>query len=268
MKTPAAKVEPLAPPRTLNKEFVSNSIAAVESAIAPALSMTSGALRDAAIKKRRAVAVPFNTVLLSGAFGETGIESLGAADAAESALPQSQYAYDLTLLSYFALLADARLPRPEVEACAAALGDRLLQSFEPSTAAATTSTTARPRLSDTLSEMRGLLQALRTVGYLKSFRVDDADADDALWAQNSDLSDTRLTIVLSETASLHAAIVLNGRAGASPELARPLLSALLRRRGAAIVEKDEYFLDDTYRSNPNEYRANQQVLTLTIKPSA
>ena len=90
----------------------------------------------------------------------------------------------------------------------------------------------------------------------------------ALPHANSDLSDTRLTIVLSETASLHAAIVLNGRAGASPELARPLLSALLRRRGAAIVEKDEYFLDDTYRSNPNEYRANQQVLTLTIKPSA
>ena len=75
----------------------------------------------------------------------------------------------------------------------------------------------------------------------------DSDGDEALWAQKSDLSPTRLTLTLTDTASLRAALLLNGRSGASPELAKPLLLAYLRARGVAIEEVGEFFLDGTYR---------------------
>ena len=75
-----------------------------------------------------------------------------------------------------------------------------------------------------------------------------------------------LTITLGESASLRSSLVLNGRGGASSELARPLLSAWLAEQGVRVVEATEYFVDSTYKTNPLEYRPDQQVLTLTIEP--
>ena len=122
-------------------------------------------------------------------------------------------------------------------------------------------------LTDLIRGIRDLLGRLQRAGYCKGANVDDSDVDDVLWAQRSSLSDTRLTVTLTESASLRAAIVLNGRANASPELVRPLLLAYLRANGITTQESAEYFLDDEYRSNPLDYRPNQQVLTFTMRPS-
>ena len=114
--------------------------------------------------------------------------------------------------------------------------------------------------------MRALLDQLRAAGYVASWSLDDSDADEALWGQRSALSTTRLSVTLNDTASLRAALLLNGRAGSSPELAKPLLCAYLRARGVEVTEASDYFLDSVYRSSPLEYRPNQQILSLTLSP--
>ena len=47
---------------------------------------------------------------------------------------------------------------------------------------------------------------------------------------------------------------------------RDLLPAYLRARHVAVTELTEYFLDGQYRSNPLDYRPDQQVLTFTMSP--
>ena len=215
-------------------------------------------------------------MLTGGAFGSGGYDA--AASVAVSDDSSTQYGFDLTLLSYFTIFADARLARADVAAAQRRLGDALLRldlldttvgSPGPAAAGgATTSAASGSKLSESAAGIRGLLRALRSAGYLEAFTLDDSDVDDGLWAQGSDLSVTRLSITLTDSASLRAALLLNGRLGASPELTKPLIFAYLRRGGATVTEAQEFFIDDTYRSNPLEYRANQQVLSLTLRPAA
>ena len=89
---------------------------------------------------------------------------------------------------------------------------------------------------------------------------------DLFVAQRNELSPTRLSLTLTDSASLRAALLLNGRAGASPELAKPLLLAYLRASGVEVSESQEFFLDSVYRSSPLDYKPDQQVLTVTIAP--
>ncbi len=272
--SPPVTASPLPPPRKLDPLFSSRALGAVESALAPSLSVTPSALREAAVARRRSLSLEFDRVLTQGAFGALDYSAMapggsvgGTTDAlAVQQQQRQQYGFDLSLLCYFTLLADARLPRAESRACADRLGMRLLEALAPPTLETSPPAAPPPRLSNTLTGCRALLDGLQAAGYLRSYSLDDSEADDKLWSDRSDLSDTRLTITLTESASLRAAVVLNGRPGASPELARPLLTAYLRACGAEVAEAAEYFLDDTYRSNPLEYRANQQVLTLTIRP--
>ena len=100
---------------------------------------------------------------------------------------------------------------------------------------------------------------------MDSYSIDDSDVDEALWQQRSSLSTTRLTVTLSESATLRAALLLNGR-GVTPELTRPLLSSYLSSCGASVTEESEFFLD-SYRENPLEYRASEMLLSFTIVPS-
>ena len=271
---PAAKSVPLAPPRELNQAFVASTLRALEGAIAPALNATSGAaLREAAAARRKALQLEYSRVLYNGAFGGGGYDALDESGS-RSGGDTLQYGFDLTLLSYWTLLADARLPRATTSAVSQQLGDSLLEALAPPALRAppppqTPAANAKAEsLSSLLGGVRLLLDALKAAGYVGSWSLDDSDADDALWAQRSELSDTQLTVTLTDSASLRAAIVLNGRPGASPELARPLLFAYLRQHGARLVESNEYFLDSSYKSNPMEYRADQQVLTFTIRPAA
>ena len=89
--------------------------------------------------------------------------------------------------------------------------------------------TGTPTLKSLITGMRQLLTALQTNGYLQTYNLDDSDGDEALWAQKSDLSPTRLTLTLTDTASLRAALLLNGRSGASPELAAAAAARVLAR---------------------------------------
>ena len=89
--------------------------------------------------------------------------------------------------------------------------------------------------------------------------------DDALWRRADDLSPTRLVVTLGEPASLGAALQLNG-GRVAPGLAAPVLAAYLRSCGARLKTQEEYFIDDTYRPNPLEYRPNAVVLELTVAP--
>ena len=52
----------------------------------------------------------------------------------------------------------------------------------------------------------------------------------------------------------------------APGLAAPVLAAYLRSCGARLKTQEEYFIDDTYRPNPLEYRPNAVVLELTVAP--
>ena len=119
-------------------------------------------------------------------------------------------------------------------------------------------------LSTLISPLRSF--SLRDAGYVASYTLDDSDVDDGLWAQRNSLSATRLSISLRDSASLRAAVVLNGRS-VSPEVARPLLAAYVTAAGAMTADASEYFLDDEYRQNPLEYRPSSQVISLTIAPA-
>ena len=66
-------------------------------------------------------------------------------------------------------------------------------------------------------------------------------------------------------ASLGAALQLNG-GRVAPGLAAPVLAAYLRSCRARLKTQEEYFIDDTYRPNPLEYRPNAVVLELTVAP--
>ena len=259
---------PAIAPRRLDARFVEESLAAVEDSLAHSLSTTITELREKAEERTRrgGVRAEYEKALTQGAFG--GLEGYFA-EAASNAPSRSspdaanQFNYDLTLLTFFTLLADAKVPTAEIEACRQRLGASLLAGVA---GAPTRKLYAPTTLTALTRGMRALLDGLKDVGYIAGYGFDDADVDEGLWAQASALSATRLTITLDESASLRSGLVLNGRGGASSELARPLLSAWLAEQGARVVEATEYFVDSTYKTNPLEYRPDQQVLMVTIKP--
>ena len=109
-----------------------------------------------------------------------------------------------------------------------------------------------------------LLGDLRAGGFISGFSVDDADADEALWALRSDLSATKVAVTLFDSATLRASLLLNGR-GVSPELARPLLVSYLDSCGARVSEATEFFLDD-YRESPLDYRPSQTLISFVVAP--
>lgn len=281
---PVAAPQPLPPPRKLDEVVVAGIIDACERALSASLKMTPAELREAAATKRRGLSVEFDRVLTSGAFGSAYDASSGFTSASVT----QQYGFDLTLLSLFSVLADARLPRDAASACAASLGAKLLEAvcaYSPSARRATAATTMRvnaadgggggatpasattpPRATQIVAGMRALLDALRDAGYIAGYTLDDSDVDDGLWAQRNSLSATRLSVSLRDSASLRAAVVLNGRS-VSPEVARPLLAAYVTAAGALTADASEYFLDDEYRQNPLEYRPSSQVISLTIAPA-
>ena len=261
--SPPASPQVLAQARKMDMAFVTGAIDAVESTLAPSLSTTPAALRDAAAARRKALSQEYDRVLSSGAFGDGRGYDAAAALYTATSDPESQFAFDLSLLCLFTQLADARLPRTDASECSRRLGTKLLTVLPPPSGVTTS-----PSVGELVKGMRALLGQLQSAGYLASWAIDDSDADESLWAARSSLSLTRLTVSLNDSASLRAALLLNGRDGASPELAKPLLIAYLRSRGVEVSEVSEYFLDSVYRPSPLDYKPNQQILTLSISPAA
>ena len=136
----------------------------------------------------------------------------------------------------------------------------------PLTSVVTTASANPPPVAELVGGLRALLGHLRAAGYVSQYAIDDSDVDEVLWSARSSLSPTRLSVTLTDSASLRAALLLNGRPGASPELAKPLLLAYLRGRAVDVTDVNEFFLDSVYRPSPLDYRPNQQILTMTIAP--
>jgi len=268
----APRSAPPPPPlaaRQLDAALAKRLLDAAAAGIAPSVSAPSAAkLRQAAGARRQALAIEYDRALFAGAFSAAGgyDTSLGGASALSQ--PEAlQYGFDLSALALFTLLSEARLPRKELAACYARVGEELLVAVAAATPAPPQQAAgSASSLSDILRGVRALLDALQRGGYLAAYAIDDGDADEGLWQQRSSLSSTRLTVTLTDSAALRAALLLNGR-GVSPELARPLLSAFFASRGAEVTEQSDFFLDGEYRENPKEYRPTQQLLSFTIAPS-
>lgn len=167
--------------------------------------------------------------------------------------------FDLSALALFSVLGDAKLGRREAADVSRRIGEELIAVFP-----AAARCTDRDSITSLIASWRALLDELKAAGYIAGYSVDESDADEALWKQKSSLSPTRLAITLNDSATLRAALLLNGR-GVSPEIAQPLLAAVAASCGARVLEQTEYFLDD-YRESPLEYRASQTLLSFTLAP--
>lgn len=255
--SPAAQAPVVA--RALDAQRADLILRAIATGVAPALAMSADQLSEAAAKRRSALAIEYDRVLAVGAFGGTGYDAIDGRTAASQS-NSLQFGFDLSAFAYFSLLADARLPARELSATSRRLGDELLRLFP----AAARCTTERSSITALIRGMRALLAELQAGGFIASFSIDDSDADEALWQQRSALSPTKLTVTLTDSATLRAALLLNGR-GVSPELTRPLLVSYLTACGARVSEESEYFLDD-YRESPLEYRPSQSLLSLVVAP--
>lgn len=267
-------------------------IGATVSALAPSLGLGDEDLRRRAIARQPALAIEYDRALSSGAFGRGGYDigsaGGGSTGRAGSPLelparlagssppaPVGQFALDLALFSLFTLLSEARVAPDKLATCYARLGDSLLQEFTAAVGSIEGEAVGRrlkqpaDGIGGACAGMRRLLAALQTVGYIRKFSLDESDVDEELWRQRSELSSTRLSVAISDSAALRGALLLNANSAArqiSPELVRPLLTAYLRASGVRVSEATEFFLDDEYRPNPLEYRPSQQVITLVLNP--
>ena len=206
------------------------------------------------------MAIEYDRVLTVGAFGGSGYDAANGARSA-SAMPDSlQFGFDLSALSLFKVLSDSQLPRRDLTEAYRRIGDELLRCFPSAARCSTRDSSIR----ELIRGLQALLSELQAGGYLASFSIDDTDADETLWQMRSSLSVTRLTVTLTDSATLRAALLLNG-SGVSPELVRPLISGYLSACGAQVSESTEFFLD-SYRESPFDYRPSQTLLSFTIAP--
>ena len=237
--------------------------------LASALDCSIGEVAARASARRSSLAIEYERAVLSGAFGPAYDASMaggtrlalgsGAGTAAcaggGGGGGVGLYDFELSLYALFTLLSEARLPPARQRAWNALLGDRLLAaqlSSSPAAQPATVATGSVSSLKQVDAGLEALLLALKQAGYLAGYSVDNSDADEALWAQRSELSTTRYTITLANPASLRAATQLNAASGGrvTPGLAVPLLLAFLRASGVTVLQQSEYFLDDEYKPNP------------------
>lgn len=259
--SPAPKTQLPPVSRQLDERLAAAMLSAVAAGMAPSVKMSPAELRTAAAALRPQLAIEYDRVNAVGAFGGgAGYDAaVGARTAASYSESQQQFGFDLSVLALFTVLADAKLGRRESADVSRRIGEELLGVFPPAARC-----TDRDSLGTLIASWRALLDELKAAGYIDGYSVDDSDADEALWKQKSSLSPTRLTVTLNDSATLRAALLLNGR-GVSPEIARPLLTAFAASCGARVVEQAEYFLDD-YRESPLEYRASQTLLSYTLAP--
>lgn len=185
--SPTVAAEPALEARVLDATFAAQSVAAVERTLAEALGRDAARLREAAVPRRRALAIEYDRVLTVGAFGTGDYGLTPASVAGENNNLRNQFSFDLTLCSLFALLADARLSRAESDDCARRLGAELLLLVPtasslpapPPAAVPSGSKAALVPLSTLLAGVRSLLEGLKAVGYVSGWSLDDSDADEA-----------------------------------------------------------------------------------------
>lgn len=246
------------PPRMLEGEAATALLFAVASSVAASTGRSAGEVTAAAAAQSPRLAIELDRALTSGAFSGTGY---GEAGGSLSTAPlTNEFAFDLRLYALFSLVEGSAASGTAL----AGLGDRLLAAVPAEAVPAVRGDS----IVSAAAGCRRLLEYLRRVGYIVGFDLDADDADDALWAQRSDLSATLLRVTIYEPASLRSALLLSQHAGRrSSELAAPMLAAYLRGACGASVAWSEYFVDE-YRDNPLDYRPSQLILELALTPAA
>jgi hypothetical protein len=249
-------------------------LSATRAALASTLDISVSEVAVRASARRSSLAIEYERAVLAGAFGPGYDVSMaggtrlalgqalgatactdgggGGGGGGDGGGDVGLYEFELSLYALFTLLSEARLPPARQKAFNALLGDRLLAAQLSSSPAAQPATGSAVSLKRVEAGLEALLEALQRAGYLAGFKIDNSDADEALWVQRSALSTTRYTITLANPASLRAATQLNAASGGrvTPGLAVPLLLAFLRASGVTVLQQSEYFLDDEYKPNP------------------
>ena len=245
---PPLKLELPNKDRALSGVAACTLLSATRAALASTLDISVSEVAARASARRSSLAIEYERSVLAGAFGPA--YDMSMAGGARLALGQASgatactdgggaaaatddvglYEFELSLYALFTLLSEARLPPGRQRAFYALLGDGLLAAQLSSSPAAQPATGSAVSLKRVESGLEALLQALQRAGYLAGFKIDNSDADEALWAQRSELSTTRYTINLANPASLRAATQLNAASGGrlTAGLAVPLLLAFLR----------------------------------------
>ena len=263
---PPLKLE-LPKDRALTGLVTCTLLSATRAALASTLDISVSEVAVRASARRSSLAIEYERAVLAGAFGPA--YDMSMAGGTRLALGQASgatactdggggdgdvglYEFELSLYALFTLLSEARLPPARQKAFNALLGDSLLAAQLSSSPAALPATGSAVSLKRVEAGLEALMQALQRAGYLAGFKIDNSDADEALWVQRSELSTTRYTITLANPASLRAATQLNAASGGrvTPGLAVPLLLAFLRASGVTVLQQSEYFLDDEYKPNP------------------
>ena len=269
---PPLKLE-LPKDRALTRSAACTLLTVTRTALASTLDLSASEVAVRASARRSSLAIEYERAVLAGAFGPA--YDMSMAGGTRLALGQASgatactdggggggdvglYEFELSLYALFTLLSEARLPPARQKAFNALLGDSLLAAQLSSSPAAQPATGSAVPLKRVEAGLEALLQTLQRAGYLAGFKIDNSDADEALWAQRSELSTTRYTITLANPASLRAATQLNAASGGrvTPGLAVPLLLAYLRASGVTVLQQSEYFLDDEYKPNPIACAAN------------
>ena len=118
-------------------------------------------------------------------------------------------------------------------------------------------------LSAVIEDAETLLTALRTAGLLKGYTMEVAEDGQEDWDSGYTVD---MKLSLFESATLPASLQLaaeNERL--RPDLAGLAMGALFRRRGVA-TRFDEYFLDETYREDPNDIRPTLLLQQWSLDP--
>ncbi len=270
---PELKLEP-PKERKLDGPAVCTLLDATRGALAEALDCSANEVAARAAARRPALAIEYERSVLAGAFGPTydatsGVRlALGSGATGCEGGSVGSFDFELSLYSLFTLLSEARLPPARLKAWYNLLGDRLLaaaaQLSPPAPVVPQPAAGSAASLKQVEAGVASLLSALKRAGYLAGFGIDNSDADEALWAQRSELSTTRYTLTLANPASLRAATQLNGRV--APGLAVPMVLAFLRASGVTVLQQSEYFLDDEYKPNPIAYSPSSLVVELQLSP--
>lgn len=251
------------PPRTLDASTANVLLTAVTAQVAATVGESPESITATAVAQGPRLAIELDRALSSGLFSDGGYSMTNSL---ASTPLTNEFAFDLRLFALYSLIANGKIRREADRVTFINdLGDRLLSSM-PSVIVPSTLNTSS--IQSAAAGCRRLLEHLREVGYITAFQFDSEDADDALWAERSDLSTTLLRATLEEPAALRSALLLSQRAGGvSSDLAAPMLASYLRRACDADVLVSQYFVDE-YRDNPRDYRPSQLIIEMTLIPSS
>jgi len=109
-----------------------------------------------------------------------------------------------------------------------------------------------------------LLALLKSTGFLEASNVEVGDFDVKYW--KSDSPPTTLTVTIDKPVTLQANLQLGGEGtGFKPDVIENMLAVYLESCGM-LVDWVSYFIDPTYRPNPDDYQPSQVLCQINVRP--